>query len=470
MARAVEHIQGGFLKMRKLRLMSLVLTMVMTSLLAACGGNEAPKNSPPANSGTSVNKEAEAPEVKEEPVTIKFINWESPAVYQPAIDAFQDKYPHITVEYVPLVENDSNETLKKLDIMYASGDDFDVFSVNSATNFSQRANDGMFEPLDSYIAAEGLDYAKEYKAEQMKIDGNRYSLPGKFGPWFILLNKDHLDAAGLSVPASWTWDEFQDYARQLTEGEGPTKRYGAHFHTWKDYFLLRLYSASSNQGIMNDEGTQLNTDNPLMKASLQLRYDMEYTDKSATPYQDVITQKIPYRDQYFQEKASMMPTGPWMVAEAGGTENIPATFVSAFAPWPTNAAGDEPYSFGGADSLVISAKSKHKDAAYQFIRFLSTEGMSLTKQLSAWSQADIEKEVDSIIASTQTPDKIDKASLMATLSVTKLPNPAHTVSYSGDIESSFIAEVEKYMLDYTDLDTTITNAQAALQKIVDANK
>lgn len=448
----------------------IAFTALMTSLLAGCGssGSNQGKNTATNSPSTNVTKETDAPKVEQ--VTIKFINWESPSVYQPAIDAFEQKFPNIKVEYVPLVENDSNETLKKLDIMYASGEVFDVFSLNSTPNFSQRANNGMLEPLDSYISDEGMNYDEQYKAEQMKVDGKRYSLPGKFGPWLILLNKEQLDAAGLEVPKSWTWDEFREYSKKLTNGEGVNKHYGTFFHTWKDYFLLRLYSSPNNQGIMNDEGTGMNADNPLMKQSLQLRYDMEYTDLSATPYQDVITQKIPYRDQYFQQKASMLPTGPWMIAESGGTDKIPATFVSAFAPWPSNNKGDDIYSFGGADSLVISAKSKHKKESYEFIRFLSTEGMSLTKQLSAWKKADIEKEVDAIITSTKSPEKIDKASLMNTLAVTKLPNPPTVVSFSADLENAYIAESEKYMLGQTDIDTTINNIKASLQKIIDANK
>jgi len=445
--------------------MLIVITVLMTSVLAACGSSNTNNSSK-----TEGSPEKNTTEPKTEQVTIQFINWEPQSFYQPAIDAFEAKYPNIKVQYVPLVENDSNETLKKIDIMYASGDDFDVFSLNSTPNFSQRANNGMLEPLDSYITAEGINYEDEYKAEQMKLDGKRYSLPGKFGPWLILMNKDQLDDAGLEVPQSWTWDEFRDYSVKLTSGEGVNKHYGTFFHTWKDYLLLNLYSAPNNQGIMNDEGTALNVDNPLMKQSLQLRYDMEYTDKSATPYQDVITQKIPYRDQYFQGKVSMLPTGPWMIAEAGGTDKIPATFVSAFAPMPSNQTGDDIYSFGGADSLVISAKSKHKQESYEFIRFLSTEGMAYTKQLSAWKKADIEKEVDAIIASTQSPEKIDKASLINTLTITKLPNPANVVSYSADLESAYIAEAEKFLLGQTDIDTTMNNIKTNLQKIVDANK
>ncbi|TVY09468.1 ABC transporter substrate-binding protein [Paenibacillus cremeus] len=440
---------------------SLVIAALLTGCASGGGGS---------STGPSKGTDSAAGAGSSAPVTIKFLNWEKASVYQPAIDAFEKNYPNIKVQYMPLVENDSNETQKKIDIMYASGESFDVFSLNSTPDFSKRASNGMLEPLDSYLSKENVKYEDEYKAEQMKVNGKRYSLPGKFGPWLILLNKTQLDAAGLAVPKSWTWDEFRDYAKKLTKGDGPSKQYGAFFYTWKDYFLLRQYSSQKDQGIMADDGTKLNADNPLMKSSLELRYAMEHTDKSIRPYQDVVSQKIPYRDEYFQGKASMLPTGPWMISEAGGTDKLPATFVSAFAPWPTNNKGDEPYSFGGADSLVISSNSKHKQEAYQFIRFLSTEGMGLTKQLSAWKKADLNKELDQIVSATKTPDKIDKASLINTLSVSKLPNPPIAVSYSADLEKGFIAESEKYLLGNADIDTTMKSIKANLQKIIDTNK
>lgn len=96
--------------------------------------------------------------------------------------------------------------------------------------------------------------------------------------------------------------------------------------------------------------------------------------------------------------------------------------------------------------------------------------MSLTKQLSAWRQADVGKELDAIIASTPSPDKIDKESLMNTLSVTKLPNPPVVVPYAGDLENAYISEVDQYLLGKADIDTTIGKIKSSLQKIIDANK
>ncbi|WNR43046.1 ABC transporter substrate-binding protein [Paenibacillus roseipurpureus] len=444
--------------MKKTVISALASVLALGTVLTGCGEKDVKSTPTTVEAG------------KANPVTIRFLYWAKPEVYKPAIEAFEKKYPNIKVKYETVVENDSNESMKKMDVLYASGDTFDVFSLNAVPAFAQRATNGMLEPLDEYLKKEGVKYEDIYKAEQIKVGGQRYSLPGKFGPWFVLLNKAQLDAAGLPVPSSWTWDEFREYAKKLTKGEGPSKQYGTFFHTWKDYMLLKKYSTPVNQNILTDDGSAFDRDNPLLKASMELRYNMEQVDKSAPPYIDVVSQKIPYRDQYFQGKAAMLPTGPWMITEAGGTDKIPATFVSAFAPWPTNNKGDEPYSFGGADPLVISSKSQHKQEAYQFIRFLTTEGMTLTGQLSAWKNADVAKELEQIINTTKSPDKIDKDSLIHVHKVTKLPNPVVPPAYSGEVEKAFLSQAEKYLLGETKLDATVDAMKTNISKIIESNK
>ncbi|WNR43030.1 hypothetical protein [Paenibacillus roseipurpureus] len=73
--------------------------------------------------------------------------------------------------------------MKKMDVLYALGDTFDIFSLNSTPAFAQRASNGMLEPLDEYLKKKGVKYEDLYKAEQIKIGGKRYLLPGKFGHW-----------------------------------------------------------------------------------------------------------------------------------------------------------------------------------------------------------------------------------------------------------------------------------------------
>ncbi|WNR43029.1 hypothetical protein [Paenibacillus roseipurpureus] len=70
-----------------------------------------------------------------------------------------------------------------------------------------------------------------------------------------------------------------EYAKKLTKGEGPYKQYGTFFHTWKDYLLLKKYSSPVNQNILTDDGSKFDADNPLLKSSLELLYNMEQVNR-----------------------------------------------------------------------------------------------------------------------------------------------------------------------------------------------
>src|SRR5699024_6548180 len=163
-----------------------------------------------------------------------------------------------------------------------------------------------------------------------------YGLPGKKNTYLVALNKDDLDDAGLSVPTDWTWDDYKDYAKKLTEDDG--KHYGSYLHTFNDfYFMLKVLSKSENNFILNEDGSS-NMDDPMIKESLKLRYELENEDNSSVPYKDTISQDLDFRQQFFSKEASMIPMTSVMSSEWGEYE---PDFNIAFAPWPKNEKDDD---------------------------------------------------------------------------------------------------------------------------------
>ena len=63
---------------------------------------------------------------------------------------------------------------------------------------------------------------------------------------------------------------------------------------------------------------------------------MEKEDQSSVPYTDMISQKLNYRTQFFNQSASMITIGGWMNTEIGGTDKVPLDFNVAVAPFPKN--------------------------------------------------------------------------------------------------------------------------------------
>ncbi|UUZ84914.1 sugar ABC transporter substrate-binding protein [Paenibacillus sp. P26] len=399
--------------------------------------------------------------------------------WKKTIAAFEEKNPGIKVNVIGLSEKgDTQEALKKLDLAAASGEDMDVLMFSDAASYAQRVSLGMVAPLDDYINKEGYKVADEYKVDT-KLNGKYYALPGKFNPWYVLLNKTMLDAAGLPVPKDWTWDEFMDYAKKLTKGDGANKVYGTYFHGpqnggWLDYAKLAMENQPENPEFIKADGSS-NMDSPLFRKSLEIRLKMEKEDKSATPYTDMLSQKLNYRTQFFNQKAAMIVTGDWMNTELGGTEQVPLNFNVAVAPFPKNNAGDKGgYAPVTTDYMSIAASSKHKDEAYKFIRWLTTDGSLVQgKNVPSWNKVkteDLGKIIDTILSGTKTPEKVDKASLNSVLANSKASAIVPPVSYQAEVYKAVNDEFEKLILGKQDLDTTVKNSQEQVKNIIATNK
>ncbi|SFE04313.1 ABC-type glycerol-3-phosphate transport system, substrate-binding protein [Paenibacillus catalpae] len=412
------------------------LLLAGTVALSACGGNNS------ANSGS----EGSSGSGKSEPVTIKYYNWdnEAQAVTTDAmLDKFMTENPDIKVEHVVLVPGDSVEMLKKLDFLISSGEAVDVVAMPSLGAVYERATRGALAPLNDFYKQENLVPEDEYYVNP-KIDGNYYGMQLTSSFNYVLLNKDALDEAGLPVPTyGWTWDDYRDYAKKLTKGEGVDKRYGTYFHTWE------LYMNAPAQTVMKDpfryeDGSTILSD-PSYKYFFQLRKDMENVDKSAKPYADVLAAKLNYRTEFFNEQAAMILTGSFTIPDVGNQEQYPHTFKTAFAPVPLPPKGAEPKDYEGGkyftsgNSVVMGENSKHKDASFKLMRFMTTSDFDKRTEFSGWKKADNKAMLDRIIGENK--ELYDVDSLQSTL-------------FGDDIK-------------YLDASSVITVSTSELTKVID---
>ena len=73
-----------------------------------------------------------------------------------------------------------------------------------------------------------MDINKVYNNSYPAFNGEYYGLPMKNITLLVMLNKAHLDEAGLKIPTEWTWDDYTDYAKKLKTD----KHYGSYLHSW----------------------------------------------------------------------------------------------------------------------------------------------------------------------------------------------------------------------------------------------
>ncbi|MEK4008021.1 ABC transporter substrate-binding protein [Paenibacillus sp. FSL H3-0333] len=452
----------------KKNVFALVWIIVLLVALAGCGNSNNTNGATPTSGSTAAPEAGESAAPSAEPVTIKVANWSPAADMEPILQAYEDSHPGITLEYVELADNgDSVAGMKKLDLLVASGENLDVVFMPGATDYSQRAGLGLLAPLNDLISKEGITLTDEYTVDP-SVDGKVYALPDTLENYFVLLNKDKLDAAGLAVPTEWSWDDYLDYAAKLTSGTGPSKTFGTYFHTWAMYWELAVINQEKDNNLVNNG--VLNIDSAGIRQSLELRSKAEASGV-AVPYADTISQKLAYRSEFFTGHAAMIVTGNWMIGEAGGSEEFPATFTTAFAPMPSNSAGQPAgVSIANGNYVGILEKSAHQQEAYDFIRWYSTEGEQMQNVYSAWKKQDVDKFIAGVKSGAMSPDKIDEASLAYVIKNAKPAPLSVPPTYQGELETAFTKETELYILKQQDLETTIKKAQAELQKIVDANK
>ncbi|OLS40910.1 ABC transporter substrate-binding protein [Bacillus sp. MRMR6] len=443
----------------------LLCTVIFTLMLSAC-------------SGSGSKEQVTSDETKkDEKVTIKFHTHGNEASYnwKSTIAGFEEANPNIKVDLVILSEKgDTQEALKKLDLAAASGEQLDVLMFSDPASYAQRVSMGMVAPIDELIEEEGYKVSEEYKVDT-QIDGKYYALPGKFNPWYVLINKDHLTAAGLDVPSDWTWDEYTEYAKAMTK-DG---HYGTYFHGpqgggWMEFMKLALASEADNTEFTTADGKS-NLENPLFKKTLELRVKMEKEDKSAVPYTDILSQKLHYRNQFFGQDASSILIGSWMNTELGGTDQFPLEFDVAVAPYPKNEKGDQGgYTPVTTDFMSVAGTSKHKEEAYKFIRWYTTEGQIVQgKNIPSWSkvsESDLTGIIDKILSGTKNPEKVDKESLVNVLTNAKSSKIISPVSYQSEIYKVINEEYEKLIYGEQDVDQTIKASQERVQEIIDSNK
>lgn len=448
------------------KLLSLLLAACLCISLAACGGS-APSTSAAPSTAPAANNASSAAQPADEPVTIEFYTWEASLKDQneAVISAFEQKYPNIKVNINYPVENDNNAYTEKMDMLLLSDTQVDAMMESATSRMTSKVQRGLYQPLDSFFATEGTNYDDIYNVSS-QIDGQYYGLPIDVTPWFVLINNDMLEEAGLPVPPlDWTWDDYREYAKVLTEKS--SANYGSYFHTWNNYYLMGMYSAKLDNAFYNPDGS-LAFENPAFGDWLQFRWDMENVDKSSVPFMEIMASGLAYRDLFFNEEIAMLPTGGWMIAEIKDVETRPHDFKTTFAALPNWKDSPKGRTFSDTKMLSITKNAKHPNEAFEFIRFYTTEGAIIRAGgLTAMKSADV-KDTLRVIAG-ENPDALyDMDALFA---VFDNPNfvhnaPLHIPEYNSEINSMFIEESEKFMVGGQSLDDCIKNIMSRGEAII----
>jgi multiple sugar transport system substrate-binding protein len=226
---------------------------------------------------------------------------------------------------------------------------------------------------DFYAMGMSPDQFWECAAPSYIYDGRIYGHPGNVNAFGIWYNKNLFDAKGIPYPTpDWTWDEFMDIARRLTEYDeaGRPKVYGF-IGPWDPTLyetILRQYGAH----YYNPEGTRCVLDSPEAIEAMQFAKDLVYKYKvMPTPAEETAMAgagawgAAPAMQLFGAGRGAMAVGGRWwlLLLRDPSYQHIRLGAV----PMP---AGPSPATVGGARATLINKHTKHMEGCMEFMRFL----------------------------------------------------------------------------------------------------
>ncbi|MDR2257654.1 MAG: sugar ABC transporter substrate-binding protein [Treponema sp.] len=310
------------------------------------------------------------------PVTIKWAIWDYDLTvyYKPLIDAYQAKNPQVKIETVDL---GSADYMTVLGTQLSGGADFDVVCVKDIPGYANLVRQNRLEPLNSYIKTKDIDTSLYGgTTEQIAVNGEVYALPFRSDFWLIFYNKDLFDAAEVPYPSNdITLDEYDALARKVTRGSGANKTYGAHYHTWR--------SAVSLFGILDGKNTIVDGTYDFL-APYYERVIKEQNDGIVQSYAALKTSGTHYSGAFFNNQIAMLNMGTWFIAtqidKVKTGESLSKNWGLAKYPHPAGVPAGT--TLGTITSIGVNRNSKNKDAALDFMRFVSgPEGAAILAKL-----------------------------------------------------------------------------------------
>ena len=286
--------------------------------------------------------------------------WEDSSVVEPLITAYQSSHPGVKITYVQQSQQDYRERLTS---SLAKGTGPDIFSFHNSWVPMFR-ND-----LDSLPAAvmNPADYAKTFyrvASSDLSSGNSIVGIPLEYDALTLFINEDIFNAAGKTPPT--TWDDLRVLARQFTikDDQGAITQAGValgrteNVDNWQE--ILALMMLQNNVDLSNPTG--VNAEGALTFFTNFARVD------------GVWNASLPPSTQAFAAGKLAMYIGPsWRYFEIKAA-NPGLNFKTALIPQlPKDSPSQPDITYATYWAQGVWAKSTNKAAAWDFLKFLSTQ-------------------------------------------------------------------------------------------------
>ncbi|MDQ6421010.1 sugar ABC transporter substrate-binding protein [Paenibacillus sp. LHD-117] len=435
--------------MRKIGL--LLTAMMMVTVIAACSNN---------NEGSATNAGKEGVGSDQKDVTIKFMTYTASGGQEETIEAmiklFEEANPGIKVDLQVMAYSDY---FTKLNTVIGGGSAApDVFEVGYE-GFASYASKDVLLDLTPFIEADASfdpGVFKKLAYDAFQYEGKQYGVSESFSNVVLYYNKDLFDAAGLDYPAAdWTWEDELAAAKKLTDAAQGVWGTYAPLQFWEFYKTI----AQNGGGIWSADGKTATVNSKENVEALEWMIAKASEHKvSPALNDDTFNQPDADLNAFLAGKLGMLRGGIW---NFGRFKDAPFQWDIALEPGNTN-KGHHFF----ADGLVASKSSKNGEAAWKFIKFISSDPAAVALRIEkGWSVPAVADEAVMKAYYEQTPPA-SKQVVSEALDSLVLPPVGAIPDQWNELTGAVGEELEKAKLGQIDAQTALDNAQKKVEELL----
>lgn len=297
---------------------------------------------------------------------------------------FERRNPGVVVRE----ESTPGDYLAKMSLAFIANAQADVLHVD-ASSAARLIEGKMIDDLTPRIRADKefrLDAFYPNTVDAARRGSSIYAVPLDFTPMVLYYNKRLFDQAGVPYPTGeWNFADFRAAAKKLTvpNADDAKSQYGFSFSNWPAGWVMWLWNNGADH--VSPDGRTVSGYLDSAKSAEAVAYlrDLIKVDGSSPSLSQSAAMGV---DLFASGRAAMVATGHWsLVGYANapkGRDGKPKITLDELgvAPMPHNTPKSHTVFY--ESGYAIAEQSKHKDLAWKFIRYMTSEEVQTKYQSS----------------------------------------------------------------------------------------
>ena len=243
------------------------------------------------------------------------------------------------------------------------GKELDVFLILEE-DFSTYASIGLLEDLTPYIEND-REFRKEDFYQKALLGGQyygrQYSLPFEVAPSFLVVNKTILKSENIEIDENnWNWNTFYDICRRVTkdfDGDGTPDQFGVYGFDWDDAFY------TNDTALFSSDGKSISFRDDRMLETIDFMKSLFTLNRGTV-----------LKSSHFEKGQVAFKTFTLPEYRAYGTYPYRILKYENFEweaiPFPSGPNGNSSSKLYTVQ-IGMSSRSKHKNEAFEFIKFMT---------------------------------------------------------------------------------------------------